>query len=221
MINARRPPLIGARPRAVDTAPARSRTGTAASRPCPGPVLRRPDLRPPGAGSTRGFDPACAVCADQYLVFGPVKQLPNRAGIRVQPDLSASKYKYEVWLEGSLRLRPGLSEYLKTFAIMTHYAAFDVVSELVRATISRMQIGRPSALECLSRRSRSLFAQGEGYLSLPKPVRSAILTVKPPAPGERLSFSASRARLRAAWRSVPSPARPPASRPPPAPATEE
>ena len=116
--------MLGGRHRSAQC-PARStplqRASTLARRhlaPYSGPVLRRPDLRPPGAGSTSGFDPACAVYADQYFVSGPAKQLPNRAGIRVQSDRSASKYKYGVWLEGSLGLRPGLSEYLKIFAII-------------------------------------------------------------------------------------------------------
>jgi hypothetical protein len=46
------------------------------------------------------------------------------------------------------------------------------------------QIGRVSALECVSRRPRSPLARGNGELPLPKPVRSAILAAKPPESGE-------------------------------------
>jgi hypothetical protein len=46
------------------------------------------------------------------------------------------------------------------------------------------QIGRASALQCLSRRPQPPFARGDGYLPLPKPVRSAILATKPPVSGE-------------------------------------
>ena len=46
------------------------------------------------------------------------------------------------------------------------------------------QIGRASALERFSRRSRSLFARGDGDLPLPKPVRSAMLAAKLLVSGE-------------------------------------
>src|SRR3954454_8239091 len=46
------------------------------------------------------------------------------------------------------------------------------------------QIGRGSALACLSRRSRSLFARGDGDLPLPKLVKNTMLTAKSPVSGE-------------------------------------
>jgi len=46
------------------------------------------------------------------------------------------------------------------------------------------QIGRGSALACLSRKSRSLFARGDGDLPLPKLVKSTMLTAKSPISSE-------------------------------------
>jgi hypothetical protein len=43
---------------------------------------------------------------------------------------------------------------------------------------------RASALECLSRRPRLLFARGDGDRPLPRPVRSAMLAVKAAVSGE-------------------------------------
>jgi hypothetical protein len=46
------------------------------------------------------------------------------------------------------------------------------------------QIGRVSALRCLSWRPQSPFAHGESDLPLRQPVRSTMLTAKPPVSGE-------------------------------------